>query len=130
MHYLGREYMYYGKYNKAIDTLIKHLKLDSATWKDERAASMRFIAILYNLLDDYNKVIYYTNKALKINKKEKTYINEVFSYNSTAYDLRSIAYYYLGKYKASLKNIKKAITMEPNNERFISNKKIIEDKLK
>lgn len=27
MHYLGREYMYYGKYNKAIDTLIKHLKL-------------------------------------------------------------------------------------------------------
>ena len=164
MHYLGREYMYYGKYNKAIDTLIKHLKLDSATWKDERAASMRFIgrcytnlnryeeailwykkaikeapylrdgyieiAILYNLLDDYNKVIYYTNKALKINKKEKTYINEEFSYNSTAYDLRSIAYYYLGKYKASLKNIKKAITMEPNNERFISNKKIIEDKLK
>ena len=164
MHYLGREYMYYGKYNKAIDTLIKHLKLDSATWKDERAASMRFIgrcytnlnryeeailwykkaikeapylrdgyieiAMLYNLLDDYNKVIYYTNKALKINKKEKTYINEVFSYNSTAYDLRSIAYYYLGKYKASLKNIKKAITMEPNNERFISNKKIIEDKLK
>ena len=164
MHYLGREYMYYGKYNKAIDTLIKHLKLDSATWKDERAASMRFIgrcytnlnryeeailwykkaikeapylrdgyieiAILYNLLDDYNKVIYYTNKALKINKKEKTYINEVFSYNSTSYDLRSIAYYYLGKYKASLKNIKKAITMEPNNERFISNKKIIEDKLK
>ena len=164
MHYLGREYMYYGKYNKAIDTLIKHLKLDSATWKDERAASMRFIgrcytnlnryeeailwykkdikeapylrdgyieiAILYNLLDDYNKVIYYTNKDLKINKKEKTYINEVFSYNSTAYDLRSIAYYYLGKYKASLKNIKKAITMEPNNERFISNKKIIEDKLK
>ena len=164
MHYLGREYMYYGKYNKAIDTLIKHLKLDSATWKDERAASMRFIgrcytnlnryeeailwykkaikeapylrdgyieiAILYNLLDDYNKVIYYTNKALKINKKEKIYINEVFSYNSTAYDLRSIAYYYLGKYKASLKNIKKAITMEPNNERFISNKKIIEDKLK
>ena len=164
MPYLGREYMYYGKYNKAIETLIKHLKLDSATWKDERAASMRFIgrcytnlnryeeailwykkaikeapylrdgyieiAILYNLLDDYNKVIYYTNKALKINKKEKTYINEVFSYNSTAYDLRSIAYYYLGKYKASLKNIKKAITMEPNNERFISNKKIIEDKLK
>ena len=83
-----------------------------------------------DLVDDYNKVIYYTNKALKINKKEKTYINEVFSYNSTAYDLRSIAYYYLGKYKASLKNIKKAITMEPNNERFISNKKIIEDKLK
>ena len=27
MHYLGREYMYYGKWNESIDTLIKHLKL-------------------------------------------------------------------------------------------------------
>ena len=164
MHYLGREYMYYGKYNEAIDTLIKHLNLDSATWKDERAASMRFIgrcyvnlnryeeailwykkaikeapylrdgyveiAMLYSSLGDYNKVIYYTNKALKINKKEKTYINEVFSYNNTIYDLRSIAYYNLGKYKAAGKNIGIAINMEPDNERLISNKKIIDDKLK
>ena len=36
MHYLGREYMYYGKWNESIDTLIKHLSLPSATWKDER----------------------------------------------------------------------------------------------
>ena len=35
MHYLGREYMYYGKYNESIDILIKHLNLKSATWKDE-----------------------------------------------------------------------------------------------
>jgi len=33
-HYLGREYMYYGKWNEAIDILIKHLSLKSATWKD------------------------------------------------------------------------------------------------
>lgn len=47
MHYLGREYMYYGKYNECIDTLLKHLKLPKATWKDERSASMRFIARSY-----------------------------------------------------------------------------------
>lgn len=47
MHYLGREYMYYQKWNSAIDTLIKHLNLKSSTWKDERAASMRFIARSY-----------------------------------------------------------------------------------
>ncbi len=30
-HYLGREYMYHKKWNKAIDTLIKYLSLESAT---------------------------------------------------------------------------------------------------
>lgn len=47
MHYLGREYMYYERWNEAIDTLQKHLKLEKSTWKDERAASMRFIARSY-----------------------------------------------------------------------------------
>ena len=27
MHYLGREYMYYGRWNEGIDTLLKHLNL-------------------------------------------------------------------------------------------------------
>ena len=44
MHYLGREYMFYRMYDKAIDTLTGHLALPSATWADERAASMRYIA--------------------------------------------------------------------------------------
>ena len=160
MHYLGREYMYYQKYNAAIDTLIRHLNLKSATWKDERAASMRFIgrcynylerydeailwykkaikeapylrdayvelALLYYNLNDYNKVIYYTNKALNIKNKNMTYINEIFSWDNTIYDIRSIAFYYMGKYKASLKNINIAITMNDDDERLLNNKKIIE----
>lgn len=44
MHYLGREYMFYGKYDEAIATLKRHLALPSAAWRDERAASMRYIA--------------------------------------------------------------------------------------
>lgn len=44
MHYLGREYMFHGKYEKAVQTLKKHLSLKSAVWKDERCASMRYIA--------------------------------------------------------------------------------------
>lgn len=44
MHYLGREYMFAGRYREAIDTLIRHLALPTATWKDERCASMRYIA--------------------------------------------------------------------------------------
>lgn len=43
-HYLGREYMYYGAFEKAIGELTRHLALPSAKWNSERAASMRFIA--------------------------------------------------------------------------------------
>lgn len=44
MHYLGREYMFRGEYARAVETLKRHLALPNATWEDERAASMRFIA--------------------------------------------------------------------------------------
>ena len=64
MHYLGREYMYYGKYNEAIDTLIKHLHLKSATWKDERCASMRFIARCYKMLKRYDEANMWLEKAI------------------------------------------------------------------
>lgn len=47
MHYLGREYFFHGDWLKAISTLKRHLQLPSATWADERCASMRYIAKCY-----------------------------------------------------------------------------------
>jgi len=159
MHYLGREYMYYGKWNECIDTLIKHLNLKTALWKDERSASMRFISRAYQNLNrfeearmwldkaiketpylrdpymeralleyksnNYEEVEYFCLKALEINKHEKTYINEVFSWDYTVYDLLSISCFYLGKIKESIKWINLAIEIEPDNERLLNNKKII-----
>lgn len=45
--WLGREYMYKQIYDKAIETLEKHLLLPETTWDEERSASMRFISICY-----------------------------------------------------------------------------------
>ena len=64
MHYLGREYMFYNRYNDAIDTLIKHLSLKSATWTDERCASMRFIARCYKYLKRYDESRMWLDKAI------------------------------------------------------------------
>ena len=64
-HYLGREYMYYGKWNESIDTLIKHLSLPKATWKDERCASMRFIARCYIQLNRFDEARMWLNKAIE-----------------------------------------------------------------
>lgn len=63
-HYLGREYMFYGKWNEAIDTLISHLKMENATWKDERAASMRFIARCYKKLNRIDEARMWLLKAI------------------------------------------------------------------
>lgn len=44
MHYLGREYMFYGRWKECEETLKRHLEMPSATWNEERCASMRYIA--------------------------------------------------------------------------------------
>ena len=64
MHYLGREYMYYHRWNESIDTLIKHLNLKNATWKDERCASMRFIARCYTNLNRFDEAEMWLKKAI------------------------------------------------------------------
>lgn len=48
--WLGREYLYHGKYGPCIETLKKHLTLPSARWAEERSASMRFIGAAYEAI--------------------------------------------------------------------------------
>ena len=161
MHYLGREYMYYGKYEEAISTLERHLSLESATWKDERCASMRFIARCYMKLNRPREAIMWSNlaikespylrdaymekalityelkkfketeklcrEALKIKKHPKTYINEVFTTDLNIYDILSVVCFYNGKYRSSLRYVKIALELDKDNERLISNKKLIEE---
>lgn len=162
MHYLGREYMYYRKWNESIDTLIQHLQLPTAIWKDERCASMRFIARCYShlkrydeakmwldkamteapylrdpfmerallayQLNDWEEVIFYTQKALKIKQHPKTYINEIFSWNETPYDLLSLAYYYVEEYELAYFYCQKAHQINPNDERIKNNLTLIQQK--
>lgn len=43
-HYLGREYFFYRRWEDSERTLKRHLSLPTATWADERCASMRLLA--------------------------------------------------------------------------------------
>ena len=42
LRYLGREYLYHGQWQQAIDTLSRHVELE--TWDAERSASLRDMA--------------------------------------------------------------------------------------
>lgn len=64
LHYLGREYMFYGMWDKSIETLKKHLSMPNATWKCERCASMRYIAECYRKKGDINSAFKWLYKAI------------------------------------------------------------------
>lgn len=73
-HYLGREYMFYGKWSQCIDTLNKHLTLPNSCWKEERSASMRFIARAYKAKDNIGEAKNWLYKAIA----ETPYLREPY----------------------------------------------------
>ena len=161
MHYLGREYMYHGRWNEAIETLIRHLKLKKAIWKDERAASMRYIARCYKnlerydeailwylkaideapylrdgyveyamlkyVLKDYIESIKYLTLALMIKEHQKTYINEIFSWDYTIYNLLSCSYFYMDIKDIALFYAQKAVEYDKTNDMLKENYEIIKN---
>ena len=62
-HYLGREYMFHRRYGEAMETLLRHLSLPTATWKAERAASMRYIAHCCDALGDWRSAAHWLERA-------------------------------------------------------------------
>ena len=109
MHYLGREYMYYGMWNKSIDTLIKHLNMKNATWKDERCASMRFISRCYINLNRYDEAKMWLDKAIN----EAPYLRD-------PYVERALLEYKLENWDMVEKYSKDALKLEKNTKSYIN----------
>lgn len=64
LHYLGREYYFYKKYDKAIDCLTKHLNMQNSKWAEERSASCRIIANCYEKLKNGKQAVKYFKLAI------------------------------------------------------------------
>ncbi len=109
MHYLGREYMFYQKWNECIDTLIKHLHLKTATWKDERSASMRFIARSYQALKRYDEALMWLDKAID----ETPYLRD-------PYVEKAILEYQLQDWVEVEKNCKEALKIGTHMKSYIN----------
>ncbi len=86
-HYLAREYMFNGRYLEAIKTFKKHLRLKTATWKEERSASLRYMGDCYFNL----------GKFTSANRCYKKAIEECFTTREGYLSLAKL-YYEKGKY--------------------------------
>lgn len=109
MHYLGREYMYYKEYDKAIETLKKHLLLEKAKWKDERAASMRFIGRCYKELKNNKEAHLWYELAIK----EAHYLRDAYVENA-------LLYYEEENYKEVENYCLKALTIRNHEKTYIN----------
>ena len=109
MHYLGREYMYHARWNECIDTLIKHLNLKKATWKDERAASMRFIGRSYKNMGRYDEADIWYLKAIN----EAPYLRD-------GYVEYAMLKYLKGEYLEVIKYLTKALMIKEHTKTYIN----------
>ena len=66
---------------------------------------------------------------LKIKSKPKSYINEYYCWDSTPYDLLSVAYYNTKQYILAKKYAYLAYSIDKENERIINNIKLINKKI-
>lgn len=137
MHYLGREYMFDGQFDKAIETLTRHLKMPSSNWDIERCASLRYIAECYKQKGDKPNqeahlirailecsyvrepyyelgVFYYENKQFLLSAfafNEMLKIKERYlNYMSSPYCWGSLPYDYLSLCYYEIGEYKKAIS--------------------
>lgn len=108
-HYLGREYMYYQKWNECIDTLIHHLNLPSAVWKEERCASMRFISRAYIALNRYDEAKMWLEKAIL----EAPHLREPFAeYGKLEYSLNN--------YKKATQLLEQSLKIKERSKTYIN----------
>ncbi len=77
---------------------------------------------------NWQGVLYYTTEALKIPPDQSSYINERYALEEGPFDLASVAFYNLGDQKSALACAKKAIELNPFDERIRANLSMIEAK--
>ena len=148
--YYGRELFFHKEKEKAAEEFKRHLSLPRATWKPERAASMRYIAKClpdeaeywlkkaideapgrrealvdlakhYYNTKDWENSLKYAEKALEITEKPLEYLCEAEAWGEAPWDYAAIATYNLKIYDKAFTYSKKALEINPKDERLVKN---------
>ena len=148
--YYARELTFYNKMEEAAIQFKRYLNLPRAVWKPERARAWRYLAqcepqkteeYLKNAVqeDPHRReplvdlsMFYYQNKrwrecyrtaldALQIRDKPLDYLCEEFAWSEVPYDLVAISAYNLGLKPTAVKYGRKALKINPSDQRLANN---------
>lgn len=151
-YYYARELFFYREYAEAAKEFKRHLSLPRAVWAPERAASMRYLAKIdpqnraewlvkaieqapgrREALVEYAQYLYEQQDwaeclevsldALAIESKPMDFLCEDFAWGYLPWDLAAISSYYVGDIENALIYGKKALELDPNNDRLQANMK-------
>lgn len=149
-HYYARELLFHARYEEAAKEFKRHLSLERAVWKPERARSMRYIAQClpgeaevwlvnacnedpyrreswyalakyYQKIESWKQCITAIKAALDIKEPAGDYMTDAAAWGSDPYDVAALASYYLGNQEEALTYGQKAIEISPDNERLADN---------
>jgi len=147
-YYLAREYFYNQRMDEAKGLFLRHLDLPKATWKPERAASMRWLFKITNdqewLLkaaaecpnrreawvelaqvamkaQEWESCLRYATRALAIKERPLEYLSEAFAWGAAPHDLAALAAYKCGYFAEARHQGVKALCMDPYNSRLVDN---------
>jgi glycosyltransferase involved in cell wall biosynthesis len=153
-HYLAREYFFAGRMDEAAVEFRRHLGLRKATWKPERAASMRYLwkitgdsKWLYDAVtecpdrreawieiaqfahdkEDWESCLAAAVKALSVKERPLEYLTEAFAWGSLPHDLAAIAAYRLGYFHEAAFHGMEALKLSPYDDRIHRNLKFYEE---
>jgi len=86
------------------------------------------MAFLQYKQENWHGVIYFVQKALNIKINQGWYVNDPSAWNELPYDLLSIAYFNLHDFHQAKQYCEKALEINPNDKRIITNYHLIRGK--
>ena len=101
--------MFYNRWFDAIKTFHRHIHCQSATWKDERCASMRFMGRCYEALGLSEEAEYWFLQSIK----EAPYLREGYVELASFYILKD-------NYESAYSLLKKALKIKEKSKSYIN----------
>jgi glycosyltransferase involved in cell wall biosynthesis len=147
-HYYARELFFNRRYQEAAKEFKRHLSLPTATWKPERATSMRYLAKIgytqywlyraiaecperrepwvdlsyfYYEKQNFSLSFAFAEEALKIQDRPLEYLCEEVAWGYLPYDLAAISAFNLGLFEKAKKYGEIALSLNPEDERLKQN---------